>query len=420
MNKKNEPIKLLIIGAGNRGQSHASYAEKFPERAIVVGVAEPREFQRNLIRDKYNIPEEHVFNDWRDAAKVARFADAIILATQDQDHRDPAVAFADLGYHILLEKPMAITEKDCIDICDAIERNKVIVGVCHVVRFSPYARKMKELVASGVLGQIITMQHIEPVSVWHMAHSYVRGNWRNEKEACFMLMAKSCHDIDWIYWIMDEPCKSVFSYGSRMHFREENHPEGASDRCIDCAVEAGCPYSAKRIYMGFVESGNTGYPLDILTNDTTADGVRRALAEGPYGRCVYKCDNDVVDHQVVNMEFASGALASFIMTGFSDKRSGGRASQLHGTHGEIHGDGRFIKHYDFVSGDINEYDTKLGGNTIFSGHGGGDVGVMNSFTEAVIKNDQTLVDTSAKNALESHRIVFAAEQARLERRVVEL
>lgn len=415
-----KPIKLLVVGAGNRGQTHALYAEHFPERAQVVGVAEPRAFQRHLMRDKYHIPEEHVFIDWREAAKAGKFADAVIVTTQDRDHCEPTVAFADLGYHILLEKPMAVAEADCLAIRDAIKRNKVILGVCHVLRFRPYARKMKELVDSGAIGDVVTMRHIEPVAFWHQAHSYVRGNWRNEKASSFMLMSKSCHDIDWIIWLMGKRCTAVSSFGSLLHFRPGNQPEGAADRCVDCAVVAGCPYSAKRYYMDFVEKGHTGWPLEVITDEQNEKGVRKALAEGPYGRCVYTCDNDVVDHQVVNMEFEDTSTAAFTMTAFTGNLTGGRATQIHGTHGEIHGDSRYVKVFNYLTGETETFDTAQSGNTILSGHGGGDKGVMDSFTEAVMKGDQRLVDTSAENALASHRVVFAAERARLERRVVEL
>ncbi len=415
-----DPIRLLVIGAGNRGQTHSLYTEHFPEQSQVVGVAEPREFQRNLMREKYSIPQEHVFTDWREAAKIDRFADAVVIATQDRDHCAPTVAFADLKYNILLEKPMAVTEVDCTTIRDAITRNGVILGVCHVLRFRPYATKMKEVIDSGVIGQIVTMRHIEPVAFWHQAHSYVRGNWRNEAEASFMLMTKSCHDIDWIYWLMGKRCKAVSSFGSLIHFRPENQPAGASDRCLDCAVEAECPYSAKRFYMGFVERGHVGWPLEVITDEQNEAGVARALAEGPYGRCVYKCDNDVVDHQVVNMEFDDGSTAAFTMTAFTGKLTEGRKTQVHGTHGEIHGDSRYVRVHNYLTGQTEEYDTAQSGNTILSGHGGGDKGIMENFIAAVANNDQRLVDTSADNALASHQIVFAAERARLERRVVEL
>jgi predicted dehydrogenase len=415
-----DPVRLLIIGAGNRGQTHALYTEHFPDYAKVVGVAEPRDFQRNLMKEKYDISEKYLFTDWREAVKLDKFADAVIITTQDQLHCEPTVAFANKGYNILLEKPMAVTEEDCLKIRDAATKNSVIFGVCHVLRYRPYAAKFKELLDSGVIGEVITMHHIEPVAFWHQAHSYVRGNWRNEAESSFMLMSKSCHDIDWIHWLMGKSCRAVSSFGSLMHFKKENQPEGASNRCLDCAVESDCPYSAKRFYMDFVHKGHVGWPLEIITDDQSETGVMQALAEGRYGRCVYTCDNDVVDHQVVNMEFEGGTTASFTMTAFTGDLTKGRKTQVHGTHGEIHGDSRFISYFNYVTGETKEFDTSLGGNTILSGHGGGDKGIMESFTSAVAKNDQNLIDTTADNALESHLIVFAAERARLERRVVEL
>lgn len=413
-------VRYVVVGAGSRGQTYASYAEHFPHQARIVGVAEPRDFQRNLMREKYQIPDAHVFKDWRDAAYLERFADAVIIATQDRLHCEPAIAFSNKKYNVLLEKPMAVTEEECLRIREAVTRNEVIFGICHVLRFRPYATKLKELVDSGVIGEVATLRHIEPVAFWHQAHSFVRGNWRNEDESSFMLMSKSCHDIDWIYWLMGKPCKAVSSFGSLKHFKPEYRPKGAADRCLNCELEKECPYSAKRFYLGLVDKGDTGWPLEVLSDDLSRSGIMNALAEGPYGRCVYACDNNVVDHQIVNMEFQGGSTASFTMTAFTGELTGDRCTQIHGTHGEIHGDSRHIRCHSFLTGETKEFDTALDGHTVLSGHGGGDRGIMESFTAAVARDDQSLVDTTADNAFESHQIVFAAERSRLERRIVEL
>ncbi len=244
-----QPAKIVIIGAGSRGSGYATYAEQFPDRMQVVGVAEPRDAYRERQVKTHNIPAEHVFTDWVQAAAQPRFADAVIIATQDHMHAEPAIAFANLGYHVLLEKPMAPNPEDCHRIVEAVKANDILFGVCHVLRYTRFTQKLKSIIDSGAIGDVVTIQRLEPVGFWHQAHSFVRGNWRNEGESCFMLLAKSCHDIDWLRYVMGVPCEAVSSFGTLKHFRKEPQPEGASDRCLDCAVEATCPYSAKRIYL---------------------------------------------------------------------------------------------------------------------------------------------------------------------------
>ena len=324
------PVTLLIIGAGSRGSGYAHFAEQFPDRVRVVGVAEPRRPYRERLVKAHDIPPEHVFSDWRDAAAVPRFADAVIIATQDRMHVEPAVAFAKLGYHMLLEKPMAPDAEGCYKIVDAVKRSGILFGVCHVLRYTQYTQKLKHLIDSGAIGDIVGIDRLEPVGFWHMAHSFVRGNWRNESESGPMLLTKSCHDLDWIYYIMgSRPWTAVSSFGSLKHFRPEEAPPGAAERCLDCPVEADCPYSAKRIYLEVLRRGYTGWPVDVLTPDPTPESVLDALRTGPYGRCVYHCDNDVVDHQVVAMEFEGGQTATFTMMAFTRMRH--RETRIFGT-----------------------------------------------------------------------------------------
>ena len=233
----------------------------------------------------------------------------------------------------------------------AVRANGVIFAVAHVLRYTSYTQKLKELVTSGVIGDIVSIQHLEPVGFGHQAHSFVRGNWRKEAESSFMLLAKSCHDIDWLRYILGRRCVQVSSFGSLMHFRKERKPPeaGAALRCLDCAFEPRCAYSAKRIYFGLMADQTIGpIVLDILTPDHTADGILKALREGPYGRCVYECDNDVVDHQVVNLLYDNGATVSFTMTAFTEWGSD-RQTRIFGTLGEFRGDGQRITHYDFLT-----------------------------------------------------------------------
>ncbi len=412
------PVKLLIIGAGGRGGGYATYAAEHPDLAKVVGVAEPRDFYRNRLVEIHSIPSGNVFTDWRQAAERERLADAVIIATQDAMHVGPAVAFAAKGYHMLLEKPMATNEGDCRRIVSAAIENKIIFAVCHVMRYTAYTQKLKAVIDSGAIGEVVSLQHLEPVGYWHQAHSFVRGNWGNEAKSSPMLLAKSCHDLDWISYIMDGHCKSVSSFGSLYHFRKEHKPTGAADRCLECPVEADCPYSAKKIYLGTLERGDKGWPVDVLTPDVTPEGITQALRDGPYGRCVYECDNDVVDNQVVNMLFEGGRTASFTMTAFNE--GGHRKTRIFGTRGEIYGDGSKITLFDFLTDTTEVIDTEASDASILGGHGGGDYGLMKSFISAVASGDQSKILSGPAETLESHLMVFAAEKARRENSVVDV
>ena len=414
-------VSVIILGCGGRGNNYAKFAEQYPERMKVTAIAEPRDFQRNRIGDKHNIPEKYRFRDWKEIAKLPKFADAVLVCTQDAMHEEPVIRFAELGYDIMCEKPMAPTREGCERMVEAIRKAGVKFAVGHVLRYTKYTRKIKELVTSGAIGDVTTIQHIESVAHWHQAHSYVRGNWRNEKESSFMLLAKSCHDMDWIRYVMNKPCVAVSSFGNLHYFKPENQPKGAADRCTDCPaeIEGHCPYSSIKIYLrDRVMKGIFGWPTDVLTNDGTVDGVMKALREGPYGRCVYKCDNDVVDHQVVNMTFADGTTAGFTMTAFCDD---GRQTHVCGTRGSIQGDGRFIYLTDFVTGEKKKIDTEVANdNGILSGHGGGDGGLMDAFVTAIAENKPEFILTGLDDTLDSHIMTFEAERARREGKVITL
>jgi predicted dehydrogenase len=415
-----KPVTAVVIGAGNRGMGYASFSQAHPDRLRIVGTAEPKDFNRSYMEETYDLARENVTSDWRELAARPRFADAVIISTQDAMHVEPAVAFAKQGYAILLEKPMAPTLAGCQAIVKAVQENGNLFAVCHVVRYTAYTQAFKQVVDSGVLGDVVSIQHLEPLGFWHQAHSFVRGNWRNQSESTFMLLAKSCHDLDWIHYIFSKRCQSISSFGSLRHFRrsEKPAPAGEALRCVECAYEPDCPYSALRIYLGRLSSGVTGWPVSVLTPQPTVESVMEALRTGPYGRCVYECDNDVVDNQVVNMQFEGGETAVFTMTGFTEY--GHRQTRLFGTRGTLTGDGVHIAHYDFLSEKTRIIETPKLDSSILGGHGGGDYGLMDRFVSAVAQGDQSLILSGAEESLESHRLVFAAEQARLENRVINL
>lgn len=411
-----KPTTLIIIGAGSRGTTYASYALEHPDRARIVAVAEPRREWRERFARAHGIPPANVTTDWRELADRPRLADAAIITTQDALHLEPAAALAEKGYHILLEKPIAPSAEDCRRIVDSVTTAGVIFAVCHVLRYTSYTRKVKELVTGGLVGDVVNIQRLEPVGYWHQAHSYVRGNWRREDQSSPMLLAKCCHDLDWIRHVMGVPCKSVHSFGTLKHFRADQKPDGAAPRCLDCRIEQQCPYSARKIYLGRVARGEKGWPVDILTTDVDEKNVTDALRTGPYGRCVYDCDNDVVDNQVVNMLFEGGRTASLTMTAFTEARH--RNTRIFGTRGELEGDGRMLRHFDFLTDTWTTADANTPSRPGLGGHGGGDYGLMFTFVKAVEKEDQDLILSGPHESLETHLMVFAAERSRRENRVV--
>ncbi|CAG8661460.1 19278_t:CDS:10 [Cetraspora pellucida] len=298
------PITISIVGAGQRGSGYAYYTKIEPQWAKVVAVAEPVDFRRNKMAKLYNIPEENVFTDWKEMIKCPKLSDAVVIATLDELHVEPAVAFANKKYNILLEKPMAITIEGCKKITEAVMKNEIIFAVGHVLRYTAHNILIKSIIDAGYLGNIVNIQHMEPVGFWHFAHSYVRGNWRKEEETCFSLMTKK-----------------IGSFGNLVYFNSKNKPKEAGDakHCYECKIEPTCPYSAKKIYIdnGY-KKGVVSWPISVVTDIIDIENLTNALKNGPYGRCVYECDNDVADNQVVNLEFANGSTANITMIAFTE------------------------------------------------------------------------------------------------------
>ena len=406
------PVTMAVLGAGARGSVFAGFAERFPGRASVVAVADPRTDRREALAEGLGVAADRRLGDWRELAARERLADAVIVTTPDREHAEAAIRFAGLGYHVLLEKPIAPTWAECVDVVDAVEKAGVILAVCHVMRYTAYTEAVKQVVAEGRLGQIVGAEHLEPVGWWHFAHSYVRGNWRRADQAGPSLLTKCCHDLDWLRYVVGRPAVAVSSRGGLRHFTAANRPSGAADRCLDCAVEPDCPYSATRLYLGFLDDPKRKrWPLSVVTTDLTERGVRRALREGPYGRCVYACDNDVADHQVVTIEFDGGVTATLTMSAFTP--FGRRRTRIMGARGFLEGDGRQVAVTDFVTGRTEP--AAVDGQRVDAGggHGGGDFGVIGAFVDAVASGDPSLICTGPRESLDSHLMAFAAERSRL-------
>ena len=419
--KLDKPVTVMIIGAGDRGRCYAQYAEKFPKSMKVVGVADLNPYRREQMAKKHNIPAENQFGDFRDALSKAKFADAVVISTPDNLHYEPCMKALALGYDVLLEKPVAPTEKECRDIMKQAHKHNRIVAVCHVLRYAPYFVAMKQVVDSGAIGDLVNIQHFEPIRYYHMAHSYVRGNWPNSKTTTPIILAKSCHDLDIIRWIIDKPCESIAAEGSLYLFRKEMMPKGATERCIDnadgtdCPHEKECPYSAKHVYM---EKKRFLGPFDLPRKDPAL--IREKLKTMNYGRCVYRCNNDQCDHYVAIMKFENGITASFSMDAFTPY--GGRRTRIMGTKGFIEGDGHVFTFYDFRSGHKSVWDQKVSEIEEFkgSGHGGGDHALVRDFLRAVSAQDEKLLTSTIDVSIESHVMGFMAEKSRKSNKKVKI
>jgi predicted dehydrogenase len=394
---------ILLVGAGQRGVGYARRAVASGAGRIVA-VAEPSAARRERVAAEFGAA---AYADWREVDR--RLADAAIIATQDRDHEEPAVHLAGLGYHLLLEKPMAPVEESAARIADAAAQSGVMLAVCHVLRYTPYTSLVKSLISEGRVGEIVSIQHLEPVGWWHQAHSFVRGAWRDTASSSPMLLAKSCHDIDWLLYVAGSPARRVSSFGGLAHFKPSSKPAGAADRCLDCRLSSECPYSAPKIYR----DAGPGWPVSVVTAGF-AD-LDEALREGPYGACVYNGQNDVVDHQVVTMELESGATVAFTMTAFTPFEQ--RKTRIFGTHGYLDGDGAKIRLVDFRDGS----DTTLSvSDDVSADHGDGDDALVDAFLAAVATGDPSLIRSDAAASLAGHRVVWAAERARLTGTVVTL
>ena len=411
-------VKLVLIGAGDRGTTYVDLgAESCPEMELVA-VADPDPVRRNYIKEKFKLPEDKCFEYGEELLKLPKMADAAIIATQDNQHYELAISAINAGYHLLLEKPAAPTPEQCLAIDSAANEKGVKVVVCHVLRFTPFFRLLKSLIDTDRIGKIYSISHTECVGNVHQSHSYVRGNWRNSKESSPMILAKSCHDIDILQWLLGEKCKRVHSFGSLSYFCKENMPEGAPEYCYQgCPAEAECPYSALKIYeqrnfMAFVKTATRKH-------EPTDEDVRRTITETNYGKCVFRCDNDVVDHQVVNLEYESGATVSFTMSAFT---KGGRKLRLMGTKGEIVADmgADHVMLFDFNTRKNEKIfiSDAILDEEITGGHGGGDRGIIRTFCKLLVGEYEGNTVTDISTSVENHLVAFAAEKSRVEGAVI--
>ena len=405
-------ITAAMIGAGNRGKDvYGKYALEHPNEIKFLGIAEPDEVKRNQFAILHNINKDMTFESWEDMLKLDKFCDVIFICAQDKMHYEPAIQAIKKGYDIMLEKPMSTQLKECIEIVNVSKMKGKSITVAHVLRYTPFFMKIKELLDSGKIGEITTIRLNENVSYWHYAHSYVRGNWANSNLSSPMILAKSSHDMYILVWLTGKKPLRLSSFGSLKYFKEEFAPKGSGERCVDCRVDKDCPYSAMKIYLG----ESTEWPVSVISSDLSMDGRIRALKEGPYGRCVYRCDNNVVDHQIVNIEFEEDVYASFVLSGFTSRMS--RDITVMGTLGELKGDleDNWIEINMFGSNDKIVIKPPV----MVGRHSGGDTGLMH---QLVKQNAESSIHglTTGEVSLMSHIMAFAAEKARLSGDVIDL
>jgi predicted dehydrogenase len=406
-----KPVSVILIGAGHRGSIYAEYAKMHPEEMKIVAVADTNSRRRRIIANKHNIPDNLTFSDWKQVFEKDKFADAIIIATPDHLHTTPSLAALDAGYDILLEKPIAPTEEECrLILQKSIETNR-IVGVCHVLRYSPYFRELKEILDAGLIGDIISIQHMEPIGHIHMSHSYVRGKWRNSKVATPIILAKSSHDTDILRWLADSPVNDVHCFGNLRWFTNINAPEGSTERCTDgCKVESSCAYSALQIYY---RDRKRLYVFDLPEDQSNWDElIMQNLKTTDYGRCVYKMDNDQPDHLTVNILFKNGITAAFSMEAHVSYE--GRRTRIMGSKGDIAGDMETFVMTNFETKKQTSWNLKT------DPHGGGDHRLVQDWLQAVAQQNKDLLSSSIEVSVESHLMAFAAERSRLNRSIEEV
>jgi predicted dehydrogenase len=411
-------VTAVLLGAGQRGAgAYAPYAIEYPDELQFVAVAEPDAERRKEFKETHKIEDKYCFNSWEDMLDGPKLADAILICTQDRMHFEPTIKALEKGYHVLLEKPMSNDPSECVIMGEYAKKYNRVFSICHVLRYTPFFQTIKKLLEDNKIGELMSIQHIENVAYWHQAHSFVRGNWRNSTESSPMILQKSCHDMDILQWLVGANCTSISSFGSLGHFKKENAPEGAPERCLDgCPARNECPYYAPKIYIDWKDDWQADVLRKVVSTDTSNEALLKALKEGPYGRCVYHCDNNVVDHQVVNMEFENGVTVAFTMCAFTYE--GGRSIKFMGTKGQIRCDmdKNEIEITSFLTGNRESIKLKVGAD----GHGGGDLRIMRDFLELVRLDGKKQGITSADKSIQSHLMALAAEKSRLEHRVINI
>lgn len=411
----NTGITVAVIGTGLRGFDYSEYLLKNPHAGTIVAAVDPNPERLHSFSTKHSIPEDKRFDTFVSFFEKPKMCDAVLICTQDRMHYLPTMRALEMGYHVFVEKPMSHDLREVLAMAQKADQAGRVLMVGHVLRYTPFFEKMKAILNNGSIGKIVSIDLIENVSHLLYTHSFVRGNWNNSESSNFMLLAKSCHDIDILHWLINKSCERVSSFGTLSYFTASNAPEGSTERCTDgCKVERTCPFSAIRTYVENNDYPYTYHQANIVDSIRKEDKLK-AIKEGPYGRCVYHCDNNVVDHQVVSMEFEEGITANFSMVGLSQDQ--GRTIKIFGTAGQIRG------HSEKNEIEILRYNGEseiVRPRISSSAHGGGDDLLVEDFLLQVKSGNTRGGRTTAATSANSHITTFAAEEARLCRKVVEI
>lgn len=406
-----KPLTAITLGAGARGNVYGNFSVEYPEQLKIIGVAEPIPIRLQRYSVKHAIPAENQFLTWEHVFNRPKFADTVIITTPDALHYGPCMEALKMGYDVLLEKPISPSEQECRDILELTKKTGRIVAVCHVLRYAPYFVKLKELLREGAIGEVISVQHMEPIEHIHMSHSYVRGNWHNSKDCTPIILAKSCHDLDILRWLIGKPSKKIHAFGDLKWFTKKNAPKGATSRCADgCLDESVCPYSALKIYH---PKSGWNYVFDLPDEPEDRPPVlKKYLETTNYGRCVYDMDNDQCDHYITNIQFEDNITASFSMEAFTPW--GGRRTRIMGSMGFIEGDMKKFTLYDFRTGDTKTMETHEINTSKYSksGHGGGDWSLVSDWIQAIVQRNPDLLTSTIDQSIESHVMGFMAEKSR--------
>lgn len=425
MEKK--PVTAIIVGAGHRAFVYSELAITHPELLKIVGVADPNPVRRKITKEKFGFSEDMCFESAEELAKKGKLADAVINGTMDEQHIETSVPLLECGYDMLLEKPFAVNEEEAVLLRDCAKKNNSKVMICHVLRYTPFYYGIKERIVNGEIGDIINIQTTEHVSYHHLSTSYVRGKWANSQKChTTMLLAKCCHDIDLMMWMMSETKPTqIASFGGKYQFKPENAPEGAGTICMkDCPHVDTCVYSTKRLYIDHPDrwAFYVWDKLEHIENPTIEDKIALMKSDSPYARCIYKCDNDVVDHQSVLVNFESGATGTHNMVGGSSQSL--RKIHIIGTKGEIFGNFEESKftvlkinpspdaHNEEC--DVEEVDLNVSGDMVgaYGGHGGGDERLAEDFVKFVRGEEPSLACTSIFDSMVGHMSVYKADESR--------
>lgn len=410
-------VKVAILGLGSRGATtYGDYLITLNDVKISA-ICDIDKDKLNFYQNKYHVEKKDCFLNSEDFFKAGKLADILIIATMDQDHYSQAMKALDLKYHLLLEKPIALNLNQCLDIENKALKNNLYVVVCHVLRYSLFYKKIKEIVNSKILGNIININTTENVGYWHQAHSFVRGNWNNSNKTSPMILQKCCHDFDILNWIIDKKPLNVSSFGSLSLFKKENAPKDSSNYCYDCKIQNNCPYNAVKYYVDSIKNDkDLGWPYDVVVLNPTKDKVLAEIKNGPYGRCVYKCDNNVVDHQIVNIQYEDNITATHTMCAFS--KDCYRDIKIFATRGDLIANtlNNTIIYHTFVDNKEFVIDVSKLTNDL-SGHMGGDKLMINELLKLINKETSQL-DSSIEKSVLSHVIAFAAEESRINKGVV--